>query len=261
MLSRRKLRLLKGLHHPRGRRRHGLFLVEGPRGVAEAVQAGWPLEEVFLDPAASPGLRAVVVAGLEARSVPRISVTREDLLEMSDTVAPQPVVATARMRRPDLDRTLATRSGPVLVVAGVQDPGNLGALLRTADAFGCSPVLLLKGTVDPYNPKAVRGAMGALFHLEVGTDIDVDGGVSLLSRHGFRLLAAVPRGGIDHRNLETGGAQALCVGGEGGGLPHDLVDQVDARVTVHTPGQAESLNVVVAAGILLDRLVNSPSAS
>ncbi len=261
MLSRRKLRLLKGLHHPRGRRRHGLFLVEGPRGVAEAVQSGWPLEEVFLDPAASPGLRADLVARLKDQGVPRIPVTREDLLEVTDTVTPQPVLATARMRTPDLDRALDTRTGPVLVVAGVQDPGNLGALLRTADAFACSPVLLLKGTADPYNPKAVRGAMGALFHVEVGTDLDVAAGLSLLSHHGFRLIAAVPHGGVDPRRLAQGGKQALCVGGEGGGLSADLVSRAAQRVTVHTPGQAESLNVVVAAGILLHRLVNPPSAS
>jgi len=253
MLSQRQHRLLRGLQHPRGRERHGLFIVEGPRLVAEALAAGGVLKEVFaVESGASIPVREVL-ASLGDRGFPVTSVTSEELCMATDTVTPQGIVATAEIPEVDPDTALGEGARTVLVVEGVQDPGNVGALLRCADAFACSPVVLLKGTADPYNPKTVRGSMGAHFHVRVVRGLEVEEAVSTLVRHAFRLVAAVPRGGQDHRTLPLGERQAILVGGEGGGLSRTLLENAAFRVTVSTPGRAESLNVVVAAGILLDR--------
>ena len=119
----------------------------------------------------------------------------------------------------------------------------------------CPTVLLPCGTADPFNPKAVRGAMGAHFRLRLIREMEADRVVDGLRDRGYHLLASVSRGGIDpEKALEPGKPWALLVGGEGAGLAQVFVDAADQCVTIQTPGRAERLNVVVATGILLDRL-------
>ncbi|MBN2490732.1 MAG: RNA methyltransferase [Planctomycetes bacterium] len=258
-LSDRQRRLLEALHRRKGREKHGLFLVEGPRLVAEALAARWALEEVFFDPDGEVESVRRLLSDLERSGVPRFAVTSCELRAAAGTVTPQGILATARRPEVDLAAALRRARGTVLIVDGVQDPGNVGALLRTADAYGVSPVLLLRGTADPLNPKAIRGAMGAIFHIEVAAELDAEAALDLVAARGFRLLGAVPRGGREPEAIPAGARRALAVGGEGGGLSARLLARRPELVTIRTPGRAESLNVVVAAGILLDRLCRPPA--
>jgi len=255
MLSKRQLKRLQSLHHRRGRAKHRLFLIEGPRLVHEALLAGWPLREAFFESRTNLESIQRLAGALEAGGVPTFPITAGELEVAADAVTPQGILATAELPESPADFAPGEDDGaPILVVDGVQEPGNVGALLRTADAYAISPVLLTRGCADPFGPKAVRGAMGAHFHLRVIPDVVPGTDLVRLRERGYRLVAAVARGGEDPAPCGSG-RWALAVGGEGGGLSPAVLDVADQRVTIGTPGRAESLNVAVAAGILLDRLL------
>lgn len=257
MLSTRQRKLLRALDDRKGREKFGVFLVEGPRLVADAHAAGWPIREAFVDPGSVVPEVAALAAALAAEGVPVTEVSEREMAECAGTVTPQGLLATAALPASDPGGALDGGSDVILVVEGVQDPGNLGALLRTADAYGVSPVLLLQGTADPLSPKAVRGSMGALFHIRVEAGLEAEATLEGLRRQGYRTTAAVARGGAAPTSLARGERRALLIGSEGRGLSEVLVRAADEPVTITTPGRAESLNVVVATGVLLDRMVGS----
>lgn len=139
------------------------------------------------------------------------------------------------------------RSDTILLLHGVQDPGNVGTVIRSAHAFGAG-VALSVGCADLYNPKTVRGTMGAIFHVPISRELDSAKFLEVASRNDFSSLAAMPEDGEPPRNLSDG-KLVIVVGSEGSGLPDEVVEACDGRVTI--PSSAPSLNAAVAASILL----------
>ena len=138
----------------------------------------------------------------------------------------------------------------VVVCVDVRDPGNLGTVIRSADAAGADAVVCCDGTVDPTNPKCVRATAGSLFHVPVvegGSAVDA---IGALSRLGFTTVATVVRGGTDYAAFDWTGPVALVLGNEAGGLDGGLVGTLDVGVTIPMAGRAESLNVGVSAAVL-----------
>ena len=140
----------------------------------------------------------------------------------------------------------------VLIAVGLQDPGNLGTLVRSAEAFGASGVLTTPGTVSAWNQKALRASVGSVFRVPVVavTACEVEG----LKRRGVRLIAAVGAGGdgvVSASEMDFGGACAVMIGNEGSGLGAVWVEMCDARVTIPCPGPVESLNAAIAGSLLL----------
>ena len=142
------------------------------------------------------------------------------------------------------------RRGPPLVViaAGLQDPGNLGTLVRSAEAFGATGMILLPGTVSLWNAKTLRASSGSAFRLPV-VALTAEDAFATLRGHGVRIFAAVARDGDSEADLR--GPSALLVGNEGSGLPDAWIAQADARVTIPLPGAVESLNAAIAGSVLL----------
>jgi RNA methyltransferase, TrmH family len=206
----------------------GLFLVEGPTLVAEAVDAGWPLDAVYVEESAL----ALVPAGV------RPTVVRDGVLSKAMTVdAPRPIVAAAELRALPwpIDATF------VIVGAGLSDPGNLGTILRTAEAAGADGVVLTAGSVDPFSPKVVRASAGAIFRMPVVVDGDPHG-------LGLPLWGTVATGGVSYDQADLTAPLALVMGNEAHGLPADF--RLDGLLTIPHVGRAESLNVAMAAAIL-----------
>lgn len=216
-----------------------LALVEGPKLLAEAVSAGVAILEV----AASPG------ASVPAVPVPVRRVAAELLASLSEMETSQGVVAVAR--RPSFDEEAVLRGVPlVLVAAGVQNPGNLGGLLRTAEAAGASGAYLTDGCADPFSWKALRGSMGSAFRLPHVRRLSLDEALRRLESRGITIAAAAASGtACDAADLR--GPLALVVGPEGSGLPAEVVARAGLRVAVPMRAPVESLNVGVAAGVLL----------
>jgi len=137
-----------------------------------------------------------------------------------------------------------------MVANRLRDPGNLGTLIRLADAAGATAVVVTAGSVDPYNPKVVRATMGSIFHLPIGHVPSAEA-ITVLQRHGVRVLAADQRGAVDYREADFRPPVALVVGNEGEGLDPQWAAAATVRIRIPIYGRAESLNVAVAAGVLL----------
>jgi TrmH family RNA methyltransferase len=176
------------------------------------------------------------------------------LERVAGTVTPQPVLAVARRRPPDLaDVAGGEGDEPKLLVVGVdvRDPGNGGTLIRSAEAAGAHGVIFCRGSVDVTNPKTVRASAGALFHVPVVEGCDPQEVLGVLGELGHQRIAAVAHDGERPDRVNLNRPVALVFGNEASGLAADILDQVDRQVTIPMPGRSESLNLGMAASILL----------
>jgi RNA methyltransferase, TrmH family len=225
----------------------GLAAIEGEHLVEEAVRSGVELKTVFVSE--GRGVPQVVPRGVE---VVRL---KEDVFRSAvETQAPQGIAALFSPPVFELSEVLG-RDGTaalILVAAGLQDPGNLGTLVRSAEAFGATGVLTTPGTVSAWNQKALRASVGSVFRVPV---VAVEASeMEGLKERGVRLIAAVGAEGVDVRTaheMDLTGACALMIGNEGAGLAAEWMAMCDARVTIPCPGPVESLNAAVAGSLLL----------
>jgi TrmH family RNA methyltransferase len=188
---------------------------------------------------------------LEHAGAPVFDVTDSVFSSMSPVRTPSGMVAIAS-RTPLEASSIAQQSGGlVLVVVDIQDPGNLGAVIRVAEAGGASGVLVAGASAHPFSWKALRGGMGSTLRLPVATVADAESCVQDLRRAGFRTVAAVPADGREPDAIRWTGSVALVVGGEGAGLPDAVINACDEHVTIPMAPSVESLNVAVAAGIVV----------
>lgn len=185
---------------------------------------------------------------LDAGRVPVTVVSENVLQKLADTGSPQGVVALARTPRPSLDDVV---SGVLTVVlVGVADPGNAGTVIRSCDAAGASGVVLTRGSVDPYGPKALRAAAGSTYHLPVVDDVGLDEVLGACRRRGITTVCLDGAGRSSVFTLERGDEPvALFLGNEAHGTPDEVLTAVDDVVAVPIVGAAESLNVATAAAI------------
>jgi TrmH family RNA methyltransferase len=242
VLAARRLQLRK--HRERERR----FLIEGPHAVEEALVWSAPVTEVFhLWDGAGRAVDRVVALARE-RGIPCVPVTRPVLESLDSTETPQGVVAVSERVDVGLE-TVPTGLVPVLVE--VQDPGNLGAILRSADAAGSAGLVVTAGSVDLYNPKAVRSSAGSVFHLPVARDVRPEAVVSELRRRGIRIVAAAADGRESVFTSNLTGPVAVLFGNEARGLPDEVAAQADTTVRVPIEARAESLNLAAAATVIL----------
>ena len=191
-------------------------------------------------------LRALVAHGVET-----FSATDSVLSAISPVSTPSGIVAIAGRPSSSLAGVLA--GAPQLVVAAVdvQDPGNVGAIARAAEAGGASGIVFCGTGADPFGPKALRGSMGSLFRLPALSGADVEETVDAAKAAGARVLAAVPRGGVPLFEMDLRPPTAILLGGEGSGLPENLVARCDGRISIPMRPPVESLNVAVAAAVLV----------
>ncbi|HUP85073.1 MAG TPA: RNA methyltransferase [Acidimicrobiales bacterium] len=220
------------------------FVVEGAKVLSEALDAGVPVESVYLAAGASdPVVDRAFAAGV------RVYELASGVLErVADTVTPQPVMAVV----PFLDRRLESLRGARLVVVAVdvRDPGNAGTILRSAESAGADGVLCCGGSVDVYNPKTVRASAGSLFHVPVVAGGDPVEVLREMADWGVRRLATTAVGGRDYGEVDLTGRIAFVLGNEANGLPPELDELVEERVTIPMVGRTESLNVGMAAAVL-----------
>ena len=242
--------LVRDLQRRKGRRRRGLAVAEGVRLVEEAIAAGVRLQGVVVANDLDAGARgAALLETLGSHDVPVVTVTPRTLEQLADTDTPQGVLAVLEPPRWTLADIRPAHRAPVLVLDAVQDPGNVGTLIRTAFALGASGALLLPGSAEPSNPKVLRAAMGATFRLPWA--MAVDGEFRVWVREvGADLWVAATDGTPVHR-LSAPERLALVVGNEGAGVRPVVREMSRASVAIPLARGAESLNVAVAAGILL----------
>jgi RNA methyltransferase, TrmH family len=234
------------------RREMGLAAAEGFNLLREALLSEVDLVQIFLSERARgradfADLAARLEAGESAGHWECFAVPAELLERAAHTESPQGVLATFRPRAFSLEDVLG-RGGPVLLLDRIADPGNLGLILRTAEAAGCDGLVAGPGTVDPLNPKCVRASAGSVFRVPVA-HADLESAAAALTAGGGRLFATSPHGSVVYTAANLSGRVGLLLGQEGGGLAQGLLDRFEG-LRIPT-GRVESLNVAMAAGILL----------
>ena len=246
--------LIRDLRLRRGRERRGLALAEGVRLIEEALATGIGFRGAAVAPALEGTTRGKALkTALEHAGVPLVEVTDRELVELADTEHPQGIVAAIEPRRWSLADLPSGAGSVILVLDGVQDPGNVGTILRSTLALGGAGVVALKGTAELHNPKVVRGSMGALFRLPAVSVSEAEL-VPWVGERGLDLWIADARGEPVPPASGAAAARrpiALGVGSEGAGVSATLAARATRRVGVPLAPGAESLNVAVAAGILL----------
>ena len=260
MLSKGKLRLVARLKTRKGRPREGLVLVEGIRAVTEVLSSGADVRfGLHSSRLYDSAVGRALAENLADRGVDTANVDDSELSDLADTKHAQGVLLVCE--EPELDLTeLRNRDlRTLLLLDGLQDPGNLGTLIRTAYAFGVSVVIVLDGSVDPWNTKAVRASAGASFRIDVVRE-DWSRVGPWLEKRGIRLLAADPAGD-DVGLLRPERPWALAVGNEGVGLRNEIATAARQRVGIPMPGGMESLNAGIAGSILLYALIMPGSVS
>lgn len=243
-INNKKYKLCIQLEHKKYRDRYGLYLIEGTHLLEEAAKAGAILDGIFLREG---------YAFCQTQGMPETFVLAEKIFKnIAQTETSQGIVAIARKRQwEEADFFERCRGKNVLILDRIQDPGNIGTMIRTADAAGYAGVMALKGTGDLYAPKAVRAAAGSLFRLPV-LFVDTPGqALELLRKYGKKTVSAC----FDTERLyfqETLQRDiALLIGNEGGGLCQEFIHGSDVRVRIPMDNQVDSLNAAVAAGILM----------
>lgn len=233
------------------RERERAFLVEGPQAVEEALGAGAGIRRIFHDPAEGGDRVAALVAAATAAGIPVDAASPDVIRRLATTVTPQGVVAVCGFVDAPLASLRMDGEAFLPVLWEVRDPGNLGTIVRSADASGASGVIVTDASVDPYNPKAVRASAGSLFHLPLVRGVPGADAVAALRARGARVLALTAEGDRSLFEVDLEGPIALLLGNEARGLPGGALEAAEERVRVPMAGRAESLNLAAAAAVAL----------
>jgi len=229
-----------------------LILLDGPHLIADADAAGLRIRHALVAAGAieRPDLRALV-ARLEAAGVDVASATGPVMAAASPVRSSSPIVALAERPAPLEDRLFADPSPLVVIACDVQDPGNVGAIARVAEAGGASGMIAAGECADPFGWKALRGSMGSALRLPIAVRPSLDQAVRDARQGRCRVIATVPRNGQSLFDADLRGPVAILVGGEGRGLPAAVADEADQRVTIPMRSPVESLNAAVTAALLV----------
>ncbi len=244
-------KLARSLASGRGIRENGLFVIEGPKLLDEALQTNAPVHSVtFGDKSA--GTFGSLIQTCENRGIPVYAMPEAMISQVCGTETPQGLFALARTPSFALPEALETLGGRIIALDAVQDPGNLGTILRCAAAFACSAVLIGKGCASPLNPKVIRSGMGAIFRIPVHECGELPETLERFSTHNYQIIAG-HLAGTPTRPVLTD-KTVLVIGNESRGISREAVERCTLLWRLNMPGHMESLNASVAAGIMMYEL-------
>ena len=225
----KRIKEIRKLLTKKGRTKAQQFLIEGEHLIEEAIQFGAHIEEIF-----------VLETDTFNFDLKTTVVTKDVMSSLSKLVTPPGIIAVVRME------TKSIESDRVLAIDGIQDPGNLGTLIRTADAFNFKRILIGKNTVDPYSDKVLRSSQGSHFHVSL-EDVDL---IEVMQNFNGTILTT-DLSGESLTDKITDEKIMIVLGNEGQGVSQEVLEHANYKVKIDMPGDAESLNVAVAGGILM----------
>jgi TrmH family RNA methyltransferase len=258
MLSKNRLKELLKLKTKKGRKEKKRFLVEGKRFLKEALESNWMAELVlFSEIFERTSDEKSFLNEIKKKGIEIIPVKNQIIKSLSDTVTPQGIIGVVQKKEFisqeafALKKTLTKEISFILALDSVHDPGNLGTLIRTADAAGVELVLLSEDTAELYNPKVLRSTMGSIFHLPIVEDVNLKNSTPFLKKDGFKIFASEVKAGKLYDQLDYSGKVCLIIGSEAEGIDEKIKELSDEIVRIPIYGKAESLNASVAGGIIL----------
>lgn len=251
------------------RNEQGLFIAEGSRMVLETPKTLLKelyISEEFLSDSEKKseveGYLSVTLDGLRSEeyletffddNTVKIFLVANDIMKLiSDTTTPQGILAVIEQKRYMLEDILEASKVPSLIILEkLQDPGNLGTILRTAEGAGISGIVMSRDTVDPFSPKVIRSTMGSMYRVPFFITDDICDTINVIKRNGIKVFAAHLKGEKYYDELDFRGASAFLIGNEGNGLSDEVASLADMYLKIPMEGQLESLNAAMAAGILM----------
>jgi TrmH family RNA methyltransferase len=264
MLSKEKIKELSKLKTKKGRDQQGRFLIEGLRLCEEVADSQWLIESVLFTHSFEEKTRGMhrmvhtrgekLLNRMQQLAVKMIPLKNHDLAKLSDTVTAPGIMCVVKTKKYPIEDLLKKNLKLILALDGVRDPGNVGTLIRTADAFGIDGIILSDDTVELYNPKLVRSTMGSIFHLPILDEVNLEKTIPELKKKRFKIVGTDVKEGKSLEKLEYSDKICILLGNEVEGLNRDLLKLSDQIVHIPVYGKAESLNVAVAGGILLHEI-------
>lgn len=250
-LTKERIKDIKRLHESKERAEKGLFLVEGIRLMEEAVKEKVSFEEILYTQRIEDTDRGIaVLAALRKGRAPLYPVSEKVMQSVAETESPQGILGVLRHLVWDIKDVTKGR-GTVVIACGLQDPGNLGTIIRTADAGGCGGVVTTQSTVDVYNSKVIRATMGSIFRVPVLKVRDIMDLISDLKKEGYQIIATTAHSKTSYLDVDYRKPTAFLIGQEASGIPEDLLESADIKVFIPMKVGVESLNAAVSASILI----------
>lgn len=253
-LSSKDNNVIKNLHSlgdPKHRKKEQSFLIEGVKMVEEGLRDNAGVIMVVAAPSLVQHHGKGVLKLAESKGVDILWISERLMDMLSESKTPQPVMAVVRMKRHSEEELLGHSAKLVVVAHRLQDPGNLGTIIRTAEAAGASGVALTENTVDPFNAKAVRASMGSVLRLPVILVGDLPTFLKTCNAKGFQTAATVVTGEKTHFDVDLTKPTVVILGQEGAGLSEDIMAGIDLRVRIPMAETIDSLNVATAAAVIL----------
>lgn len=243
MISKSQISFIKSLHQKKIRKEHGLFIVEGLKSIQEFINSEYVVDSVYCTENLMPKLDNL------SRKIKPVGITESELSRISALSTPQAILAIVQIPQ-QTDLNIKKLDGSfILALDGVQDPGNLGTIIRTADWFGLNTILCSKDTAEVYNPKVVQASMGSLSRVNI---IYTDLG-DVFSKINIPVYGAL----LDGKSIyetDFGHQGIILLGNEGNGISEDLIEKINYPITIPRYGKAESLNVAISASIFCSEL-------
>ncbi len=255
-----RIRQYRRLRKRNFRYRERKFLVEGIQCVAEALHSPHQPECLVCNGRGIEAMQAYADV-IRERSIPCISASDEVVTSLAATVTPQGVIAVMPLLHVEMEIVLDTAPAVIVVANRVRDPGNLGNMIRIADAAGAGGMLVCAESADIYNPKTVRSSAGSLFHIPLAAGADVAATIGAMKESGYAVYAADAHAGTNMWEAEWPPKLALLMGNEAWGISDEERDMADGLVSVPLLGRAESLNVSAAAAVLLYEVQRARNAA
>ncbi|MDQ2087330.1 RNA methyltransferase [Herbivorax sp. ANBcel31] len=245
------IKVLKSLKDKRHREAKNMYFIEGIRFVQEALKENVKIDKIFVS-------EKLEYTNGGKEMLKTIDKTKKDCFtlphklfkEISDTDSPQGILAQIEMQKYSLD-TMLYKDNFFVVLDSIQDPGNMGTIIRTADAAGATGLILSRGCVDIYNPKVLRSTMGSIFHIPIYSSNDILKDLNYLKDKKIKLCASHLEGKKPYYSLDNVSNIAVIIGNEAKGISDDIKNISNSLVKIPMVGRAESLNASVAAGLLM----------
>jgi TrmH family RNA methyltransferase len=242
---------LRALSDPKHRKKEQIFLIEGTKMVEEALRDKTGVKMVLASPALVQHHGKSVLKLAEAGGIDILWISGKLLDAVSESKTPQPVMAVVRMKEHTEDELFAHNSQLIVIAHQLQDPGNLGTIIRTAEAVAAAGVAITPNTVDPYSAKSVRASMGSILRLPVVQIGDIAAFIKLCKQKGFQTVATLVTGEKTHFDIDLTKPTVVILGQEGTGLPHHLIADVDLCIRIPMAAAIDSLNVATSSAVLL----------
>ena len=235
---------LKKLHEKKGRDKENAFIVEGEKLTIEAIENNAEILIIIF--------RGSIIEGFRIPDTADVVVMTEELFDnLVDTVTPQPVMAIVKKPTLQMPEACESNKDGYIVLDSIQDPGNVGTIIRTAEAAGFKGILSVKGTADPFSQKVVRAAAGAIFRIPIITLENEEEALTYLITKNIRPLICDASADSFHTDCNLKGDVAFIVGNEGNGISKYFLDNINDSVAIKMQKSSESLNVAIAAAILM----------